>query len=56
MKSLRDDSLPIDVTRDDPIHRQLSHEEKQEFTQSSNYCPPENFDSTDAINVGYVNL
>ena len=22
MKSLRDDSLPIDVTRDDPIHRQ----------------------------------
>lgn len=22
MKSLRDDSLPIDVTRDDPVHRQ----------------------------------
>ena len=21
MKSLRDDSLPIDVTRDDPVHR-----------------------------------
>ncbi|XP_074108587.1 uncharacterized protein LOC141533552 isoform X3 [Cotesia typhae] len=56
MKSLRDDSLPIDVTRDDPIHRQLSHEEKQEFTQSSNYCPPENFDSTDAINVGRLHF
>ncbi|XP_034951102.1 ankyrin-2-like isoform X1 [Chelonus insularis] len=52
MKSLRDDSLPIDVTRDDPVHRQLSKEEKQEFTQSSNYCPPENFDSTDGINLG----
>ncbi|XP_057336017.1 ankyrin-2-like [Microplitis mediator] len=56
MKSLRDDSLPIDVTRDDPIHRQLSHEEKQEFTQSNNYCPPENFDSTDAINVGRLHF
>jgi len=22
MKNLRDDSLPIDVTRDDPVHRQ----------------------------------
>lgn len=71
MKNLRDDSLPIDVTRDDP-HRQgidtcevneicmesnwywlsVSKEERQEFTQSNNYCMGENFDSTDGINLG----
>lgn len=81
MKSLRDDSLPIDVTRDDPIHRQgkitkitytsilrlrthdfpnllngfrlVTKEEKQEFTQSNNYCLAENFE-TDGFNLGYV--
>ncbi|XP_016838885.2 ankyrin-2 isoform X2 [Nasonia vitripennis] len=47
MKSLRDDSLPIDVTRDDPVHRQLSKEEHAEFVQSNNYCAAENFDSND---------
>ncbi|XP_034174779.2 uncharacterized protein LOC117601738 isoform X4 [Osmia lignaria lignaria] len=53
MKSLRDDSLPIDVTRDDPIHRQVTKEEKKEFTQSNNYCLAENFD-TDGINLGFL--
>ncbi|KAL2712742.1 ankyrin-2-like [Vespula squamosa] len=54
MKSLRDDSLPIDVTKDDPIHRQVTKEEKQEFTQSNNYCLAENFDSNDALNLGFL--
>ncbi|XP_026670323.1 ankyrin-2-like isoform X4 [Ceratina calcarata] len=53
MKSLRDDSLPIDVTRDDPVHRQVTKEEKQEFTQSNNYCLAENFD-TDGFNLGFL--
>ncbi|CAL7944161.1 unnamed protein product [Xylocopa violacea] len=53
MKSLRDDSLPIDVTRDDPIHRPVTKEEKQEFTQSNNYCLAENFD-TDGFNLGFL--
>ncbi|XP_032691621.1 ankyrin-2 isoform X2 [Odontomachus brunneus] len=56
MKSLRDDSLPIDVTRDDPIHRQVTKEEKQEFTQSNNYCLAENFDSTDGLNLGRLHF
>ncbi|XP_023247332.1 ankyrin-2-like isoform X2 [Copidosoma floridanum] len=47
MKNLRDDSLPIDVTRDDPIHRQVSKQEHKDFVQSSNYCSAENFDSSD---------
>ncbi|XP_076389120.1 uncharacterized protein LOC100881279 isoform X1 [Megachile rotundata] len=55
MKSLRDDSLPIDVTRDDPIHRQVTKEEKKEFTQSNNYCLAENFD-TDGINLGRLHF
>ncbi|XP_078037351.1 uncharacterized protein LOC144470273 isoform X2 [Augochlora pura] len=53
MKSLRDDSLPIDVTRDDPIHRQVTKEGKQEFTQSNNYCLAENFD-TEGYNLGFL--
>ncbi|XP_011300943.1 ankyrin-2 isoform X1 [Fopius arisanus] len=56
MKNLRDDSLPIDVTRDDPVHRQVSKEEQQEFTQSHNYCLAENFDSTDGINLGRLHF
>ncbi|XP_044001755.1 ankyrin-2-like isoform X2 [Aphidius gifuensis] len=56
MKSLRDDSLPIDVTRDDPVHRPVTKVEIKEFTQSNNYCLAENFDSTDAINVGRLNI
>nr|XP_050868053.1 ankyrin-2-like isoform X3 [Vespula vulgaris] len=56
MKSLRDDSLPIDVTKDDPIHRQVTKEEKQEFTQSNNYCLAENFDSNDALNLGRLHF
>ncbi|KOX74949.1 Ankyrin-2 [Melipona quadrifasciata] len=55
MKSLRDDSLPIDVTRDDPIHRQVTKEEKQDFTQSNNYCLAENFD-TDGFNLGRLHF
>ncbi|XP_076672359.1 uncharacterized protein LOC143371278 [Andrena cerasifolii] len=55
MKSLRDDSLPIDVTRDDPVHRQVTKEEKQEFTQSNNYCLAENFD-TDGFNLGRLHF
>ncbi|XP_011872627.1 PREDICTED: ankyrin-2-like isoform X2 [Vollenhovia emeryi] len=55
MKSLRDDSLPIDVTRDDPVHRQVSKEEKQEFTQSNNYCLAENFDN-DGLNLGKLHF
>ncbi|XP_076655020.1 uncharacterized protein LOC143360240 isoform X4 [Halictus rubicundus] len=55
MKSLRDDSLPIDVTRDDPIHRQVSKEGKQEFTQSNNYCTAENFD-TEGYNLGRLHF
>ncbi|XP_076763414.1 uncharacterized protein LOC143430860 [Xylocopa sonorina] len=55
MKSLRDDSLPIDVTRDDPIHRPVTKEEKQEFTQSNNYCLAENFD-TDGFNLGRLHF
>ncbi|XP_051156914.1 ankyrin-2-like isoform X2 [Leptopilina boulardi] len=53
MKSLRDDSLPIDVTRDDPIHRHVSKEEKQQFVQSNNYCIGENFDND---NFGFGKL
>ncbi|XP_050453725.1 ankyrin-2-like isoform X1 [Cataglyphis hispanica] len=56
MKSLRDDSLPIDVTRDDPVHRPITKEEKQQFVQSNNYCLAENFDSTDAINLGKLHF
>ncbi|XP_035724087.1 ankyrin-2-like [Vespa mandarinia] len=56
MKSLRDDSLPIDVTKDDPIHRQVTKEEKQEFTQSNNYCLAENFDSNDTLNLGRLHF
>ncbi|XP_012285655.2 LOW QUALITY PROTEIN: ankyrin-2 [Orussus abietinus] len=56
MKSLRDDSLPIDVTRDDPIHRQVSKEEKQEFVQSNNYCLAENFDMQDSMNLGRLHF
>ncbi|XP_033226076.1 ankyrin-2-like isoform X1 [Belonocnema kinseyi] len=52
MKSLRDDSLPIDVTRDDPVHRPVTKEEKQQFVQSNNYCMAENFDSNDNMNLG----
>ncbi|XP_076239939.1 uncharacterized protein LOC143182656 isoform X2 [Calliopsis andreniformis] len=56
MKSLRDDSLPIDVTRDDPVHRQaVTKEEKQEFTQSNNYCLAENFDS-EGFNLGRLHF
>ncbi|XP_071630709.1 uncharacterized protein [Temnothorax longispinosus] len=55
MKSLRDDSLPIDVTRDDPVHRQVTKEEKQEFTQSNNYCLAENFDN-DGLNLGKLHF
>ncbi|XP_072762140.1 uncharacterized protein [Anoplolepis gracilipes] len=55
MKSLRDDSLPIDVTRDDPVHRQVTKEEKQQFTQSNNYCLAENFDS-DGVNLGKLHF
>ncbi|XP_076296641.1 uncharacterized protein LOC143216947 isoform X2 [Lasioglossum baleicum] len=55
MKSLRDDSLPIDVTRDDPIHRQVTKEGKQEFTQSNNYCTAENFD-TEGYNLGRLHF
>ncbi|XP_018401758.1 PREDICTED: ankyrin-2-like [Cyphomyrmex costatus] len=55
MKSLRDDSLPIDVTRDDPVHRQVTKEEKQEFTQSNNYCLAENFDN-DVLNLGKLHF
>nr|XP_033327143.1 ankyrin-2-like isoform X2 [Megalopta genalis] len=55
MKSLRDDSLPIDVTRDDPIHRQVIKEGKQEFTQSNNYCLAENFD-TEGYNLGRLHF
>ncbi|XP_011332219.2 ankyrin-2 isoform X2 [Ooceraea biroi] len=54
MKNLRDDSLPIDVTRDDPVHRQAKEEE--EFTQSNNYCLAENFDSSDGINLGKLHF
>ncbi|XP_015589872.1 ankyrin-2 isoform X2 [Cephus cinctus] len=56
MKSLRDDSLPIDVTRDDPIHRQVLKEDKQEFVQSSNYCSAENFDMQDSMNLGRLHF
>ncbi|XP_020290962.1 ankyrin-3-like isoform X2 [Pseudomyrmex gracilis] len=56
MKSLRDDSLPIDVTRDDPVHRQVTSEEKQDFTQSNNYCLAENFDSADGLNLGKLHF
>ncbi|XP_029669474.1 ankyrin-2-like [Formica exsecta] len=56
MKSLRDDSLPIDVTRDDPVHRQVTKEEKQQFVQSNNYCLAENFDSTDGVNLGKLHF
>ncbi|XP_020709511.2 ankyrin-2-like isoform X2 [Athalia rosae] len=52
MKSLRDDSLPIDVTRDDPIHRQVSKEDRQEFVQSNNYCLAENFEMHDSTTFG----
>ncbi|XP_011704780.1 PREDICTED: ankyrin-2-like isoform X3 [Wasmannia auropunctata] len=58
MKSLRDDSLPIDVTRDDPVHRQgkkFTKEEKQEFAQSNNYCLAENFDN-DGLNLGKLHF
>ncbi|XP_076629390.1 uncharacterized protein LOC143345812 isoform X3 [Colletes latitarsis] len=55
MKSLRDDSLPIDVTRDDPVHRQVTKEGLQEFTQSNNYCLAENFD-TDGFNLGRLHF
>ncbi|KYN17381.1 Ankyrin-2 [Trachymyrmex cornetzi] len=55
MKSLRDDSLPIDVTRDDPVHRQVTKEEKQEFAQSNNYCLAENFDN-DGLNLGKLHF
>ncbi|XP_011645228.1 ankyrin-2-like [Pogonomyrmex barbatus] len=55
MKSLRDDSLPIDVTRDDPVHRPITKEEKQEFTQSNNYCLAENFDN-DGLNLGKLHF
>ncbi|XP_043471974.1 ankyrin-2-like isoform X2 [Leptopilina heterotoma] len=53
MKSLRDDSLPIDVTRDDPVHRHVSKEEKQQFVESNNYCIGENFDND---NFGFGKL
>ncbi|XP_043269059.1 ankyrin-2-like isoform X2 [Venturia canescens] len=56
MKSLRDDSLPIDVTRDDPIHRQVSKEEKQEFVQSNNYCLAENFDTNDSASLARLHF
>ncbi|XP_039306763.1 ankyrin-2 isoform X2 [Solenopsis invicta] len=55
MKSLRDDSLPIDVTRDDPVHRQVTKEERQEFAQSNNYCLAENFDN-DGLNLGKLHF
>ncbi|XP_046629849.1 uncharacterized protein LOC124310161 isoform X1 [Neodiprion virginianus] len=55
MKSLRDDSLPIDVTRDDPIHRQVSKEDRQDFVQSNNYCSAENFEMQDSTNLGRMN-
>ncbi|XP_029161662.1 ankyrin-2-like isoform X2 [Nylanderia fulva] len=55
MKSLRDDSLPIDVTRDDPVHRAVTKEETQQFTQSNNYCLAENFDS-DGVNLGKLHF
>ncbi|XP_076175196.1 uncharacterized protein LOC143150636 isoform X2 [Ptiloglossa arizonensis] len=55
MKNLRDDSLPIDVTRDDPVYRQVTKEGKQEFTQSNNYCLAENFD-TDGFNLGRLHF
>ncbi|XP_066594347.1 ankyrin-2-like [Prorops nasuta] len=56
MKSLRDDSLPIDVTRDDPIHRQVSKDDNQDFTQSNNYCLAENFDTNDGLNLGRLHF
>ncbi|XP_046744118.1 uncharacterized protein LOC124410039 isoform X2 [Diprion similis] len=55
MKSLRDDSLPIDVTRDDPIHRQVSKEDRQDFVQSNNYCSAENFEMQDSTTLGRMN-
>ncbi|XP_012537405.2 ankyrin-2 isoform X2 [Monomorium pharaonis] len=55
MKSLRDDSLPIDVTRDDPVHRQITKEDK-EFAQINNYCLAENEFDNDGLNLGKLHF